>query len=240
MSWLWTTTPFAAFGWAHLAALGLTAVFAVLVAAVGRAFRGRPAERWFSRGLAVAILLLQGGMQLESMRPANFAIDGSLPLQLCDVAWMVAIYALWTERRWAFGIVYYWGLTATSLAMLTPDLHQGFPHFEFWMFYFGHAVVVVAAVYLCWGIGLRPDWRLYRQTCLLTAGYAAIVYGLNALLRTNYVYLNHPADPGTLLDLFGPYPCHVGVGILLAFSLWAALTWPWELLAQRTGGQPSG
>ena len=193
-------------------------------------------ERRLSRTLALVILAVQGSMQIECMLPARFALDGSLPLQLCDVAWMVAVYGLWTHRRWAFGIVYYWGLTATLLAMLTPDLHQGFPHFEFLMFYFGHASVIVAAVYLCWGVGLRPSWGLYRRTCLATLAYAAVIFLINALLGANYVYLNRSADPGTLFDYFGPYPMHVVISTLIALASWAVLTWPWERPAELAAG----
>jgi hypothetical integral membrane protein (TIGR02206 family) len=220
--------PFKTFGATHLATLALTAIVGVALAWLGQKLRGKPQQQWLSHGMAVGILLLQGSIQLVAMAPANFAWDSSLPLQLCDVAWIVAIPALWTYRSWAFGIVYYWGLTATVLAMVTPDLQSGFPSFQFFKFFFGHAIVVVAAIYLCWGVGLRPNWRLYRRVSALTIAYALVIYVLNGLLGVNYVYLNRPADPGTLLEYFGPYPMHVLVCTLIALTGWAALTWPWS------------
>lgn len=233
MSSLWTDTPFVIFGPAHLAALGLTAVVAVLLASVGRRLSGRPEQKWLSRALALTILICLGSMQFIMLLPAHFIIGRSLPLQICDIAGMIAIYALWTNRRWAFGLVYYWGLTATILAMSTPDLKLGFPHFYFLIFYLGHGAVVVSAVYLCWGVGLRPDWRLYRMTVVATIGYAIAIFAVNALLGTNYFCINRKPSPGTMLDYFGPYPMHIFVSALIALSAWAALTWPWQLLAAR-------
>jgi len=228
MEWLSADTPFVLFGPAHWGALLASALVAIGAAWAGRRLRRQTGQRWLSRGMALVILVCQGGMQLETMLPDNFHLAGSLPLQLCDLAWIVAVYALWTHRPIPFALVYYWGLSATVLAMLTPDLHHGFPHFHFWMFYFGHAAVVAAAVYLCWGVGLRPTWRLYALTCLTTTSFAAGLYGLNRLLGANYMYLNEKPRPGTMLDFFGPYPMHIFVAALIAIVSWALLTWPWQ------------
>jgi hypothetical integral membrane protein (TIGR02206 family) len=233
MPWLWTDTPFVIFGPAHLAALGLTAVATILLAWLGHSLRGRPGEMWLSRALALTIFICAAGMQAVMLLPAHFIVGRSLPLQICDIAWMIAIYALWTKRRWAFGLVYYWGLTATVLAMTTPDLKEGFPHFYFLIFYLGHGAVVVAAVYLCWGVGLRPDWRLYRMAVVVTIAYAIGIFIVNEILGTNYFCINRKPPPGTMLDYFGPYPMHILVSALIALTAWAALTWPWQLLANR-------
>jgi len=233
MPWLWTDTPFVLFGPAHLVALALTAAAAILLACCGHRLRGRPGQVWISRALALTILVCLGGMQVVMLLPAHFEVGRSLPLQICDIAGMIAIYALWTERRWAFGLVYYWGLSATLLAMVTPDLNHGFPHFAFLLFYFGHGAVVVAAIYLCWGIGLRPDWRLYRLAVVVTIAYAIGIFVVNAILDTNFFCINRKPPPGTMLDYFGPYPMHILVSASIALSAWAALTWPWQLLATR-------
>jgi hypothetical integral membrane protein (TIGR02206 family) len=233
MSWLWTDTPFVLFGPAHLIALALIAAAAILLAWCGRRLRGRPGQKWISRALALTILVCLGGMQTVMLLPEHFEVGKSLPLQICDIAGIIAIYALWTERRWAFGLVYYWGLSATLLAMVTPDLRHGFPHFSFLLFYVGHGAVVVAAIYLCWGVGLRPDWRLYRMTVVVTIAYAIGIFVVNTILDTNFFCINRKPPPGTMLDYFGPYPMHIAVCTLIALSAWAALTWPWQLLARR-------
>ncbi len=162
------------------------------------------------------------------LSPGMFVLRRSLPLQICDIGWMIGVYALWTKRRWAAATVYYWGLTATALAMLTPELPEAFPSFWFLMFFFGHAALVVMAVYLVWGVGLRPTWRLYRQTVMFTIGYALFVYGVNAVMGTNYFCVSRKPPPGTMLDYFGPYPMHVFVSAGIAIVAWAMLTWPWQ------------
>jgi hypothetical integral membrane protein (TIGR02206 family) len=227
VDWLWRETPFVLFGTAHLVTLALCCAATVALAWWGRRLRGLRAQILLSRTMAVLILITQAGMQTESMLPHNWDLRTSLPLQLCDVAWMIAVYALWTHRSWAFGLVYYWGLTLTFLAMLTPELAMGFPHFNFLMFYSAHGVVVVAAAYLAWGVGLRPTWRLYWMTLAGTAAYAVVMYLFNRLAGTNYMFLNGKPEAATLLDHLGPYPVYLLVAVALAFVVWAAMTWPW-------------
>jgi hypothetical integral membrane protein (TIGR02206 family) len=233
MTSLWTDTPFVAFGPAHLIALAMTAAIAIFLAWLGRAFRGGPTQKWLSRTLAIVMLICVVSVESTLLLPQHFDVGRSLPLQICDLAWIIAVYALWTLRRWAFALVYYWGLSATVLAMATPDLKFGFPHFYFISFFLGHGSVVVAAVYLCWGVGLRPDWRLYRLTVVVTIAYTLAMYVVNEILGTNYFCANRKPPPGTMLDYFGPYPLYILVSALIALTAWAALTWPWQWLAKR-------
>lgn len=155
---------------------------------------------------------------------------------------MAAVYALWTHRRWAVSLTYYWGLTLTTQAVLTPDLAAEFPDPVFQLFWAMHLLVVWAAVYLTWGVGLTPDWRSYRTALLVTAGWAAAMLGFNALAGTNYGYLNAKPPSASVLDLLGPWPWYVVAEIVVVVAAWALVTWPWVALdpsraTRRTGSR---
>jgi len=227
MKWLWRETPFLPFGTAHLATLTLFVILAAGMAYAGRLLRGSPWQLRASRALAIMLLVTQVPIRVALLLPRNWDLRYSLPLQICDIAAIIAVFALWTHGRWAFAIVYYWALTMTALAMLTPDLGFGFPHIYFLLFYLEHGLVVVSAAYLTWGVGLRPSWRLYRMILVVTAAYATGLFLFNRLADTNYMYLNAKPKVPTLLDYLGPHPIYVLVGAALACAIWAAMTWPW-------------
>ena len=90
-------------------------------------------------------------------------LETSVPLQLCDVAELVAAYALWSQRHWAFVLTYYWCLVLSSQALITPDVGTpeagapDFPNHLFVTFFALHVLVVWAAIYLTWGRRMRPD-----------------------------------------------------------------------------------
>ena len=216
------SAPFVAYGPSHLV------VIAVLIAGIVAflAF-GRWTPRRFDRAFAVAIGVIAVLVQLLQFTPDEWDLQTSLPLQLCDWAWLVAAIALWTRSRLAATITYLWGLTLTSQAIITPALTTPFPGLRWWMFWALHLLVVWAAIHVVWGMKLHPTWTTYAQSVLITLTWLFVTFRFNALVGTNYGYLNaKPARPSAL-DLLGPWPVYVLAEILIVVAAWALLTWPW-------------
>jgi len=156
-------------------------------------------------------------------------LDGSVPLQLCDLAELMAAYALWSQRHWAFALTYYWGLVLSSQALITPDVGApDFPSHGFLTFFALHVLVVWAAIYLTWGRGMRPQWRSYRFAVITTLVWAAFTFTFNAIAGTNYGYLNRKPPVASLLDALGPWPVYLLTEVLIVLIVWALMTWPWE------------
>lgn len=218
---------FEVFGTSHLLMLALFVVVLPVVVVVGRRVRGTDVEERTRRVFAVAIVAVAGPLQVLQLLPGDWDFDTSLPLQLCDLAWLVAVWALWTRRPWACALAYYWGLTLTTQAMLTPALLQVFPHPRFIGFWAMHLLVVWAAVFLTAGLGVRLTWRLYGLTVAVTAVWVVVVMTFNAGFDTNYGYLNGKPGTGSALDLLGPWPWYVVTEIAVVAVAWALITLPW-------------
>jgi len=234
MNTLLTAARFEPFGASHGAVVVVFAVGAVALVGLGRHQRGTPAQRPISRMFAVLLFLSILPVQLYWLLPANWGIGYSLPLQLCDLAWMAAVWALWTHSAPAFALTYFWGLTLTAQAFITPELNgPDFPELEFFMFFGMHTMVVWAAIYLTWGVGLRPDWRSYRVTVLATITWGVVMFAFNAAAGTNYGFLNAKPIAGSLLDVLGPWPWYLLSELILGAAVWALITWPW---ARREAG----
>jgi len=228
-----TADRFETYGASHQGALLLLLVGVVALVLFGRRHRGSAlAERW-GRGMAVAVLAVTVPLQVLYFTPDYWDLEKTLPLQLCDLASGVAVYALWTRRRWAAALTYFWGLTLTSQAVLTPDLAADFPDPIFVLFWAMHLLVVWAAVYLVWALGLGPDWRRYRVAVAVTAAWAVTVYVFNVVVGTNYGYLNAKPSAASALDLLGPWPWYVLNEIVVVAAFWALITWPWARRSRR-------
>ena len=226
---------FTAFDTSHQVALLLLVAGAFALVWVGRATRqGDPGDR-IGKGLAVAVLLLTLPLQVIYFTPDYWDLYTTLPLQLCDVAAWVSAYALWTHRAWAVGLTYYWGLTLATQAIITPDLASTFPDLVFILFWGMHLMIVWAAVYLTWGLGLTPSWRSYRIALCATAAWAVTIYAFNVTVGTNYGYLNAKPQTASILDLLGDWPWYVLAEISLVIAVWALATWPWVSPARRRG-----
>lgn len=224
---------FETFGTSHLVVL---AVFAAGVAPAvwwGRRVRGADREGASSRSFAIGICVVMIPLQVIDFLPGRYSTTTSLPLQLCDIAWVTAVIALWTRRRLPTILVYFWGLSLTTQALVTPWLAQDWPDPKFTLFWVMHLLIVWAAIYLTWGLGRRPDWRGYAQTIGVTLVWMLSVYLINVALGANYGFFNSKPGGGTILDLLGPWPVYVVAEVVIVSIVWALMTLPWWLADRR-------
>jgi hypothetical integral membrane protein (TIGR02206 family) len=211
----------------HIAALAATAVVATLSI---REARARPGG-WiflFSRTLAVLILAAYLVENVAIVVRGTWSLERSLPLHLTDVVTVIAALALWSPRPLLFELAYFWGLTASLQAVLTPDLDNAFPSLFFFTYFVTHCGAVVAAVFLAWGRGLVPRRGAVRRVFLATVAFA-VVAGLGDLLTGgNYMFLREKPEAASLLDLMGPWPWYILSGAVLAIVMFAVLDAPFR------------
>jgi hypothetical integral membrane protein (TIGR02206 family) len=234
---------FTAYGPSHWVVIAVFAIGAALLVWVGRR-QTESQARILGRvlgGLLFAVFIV--ALAYKLVQPD---IDTSVPLQLCDLAELMAAYALWSQRHWAFALSYYWGLVLSSQALITPDIgtpREGapdFPHHLFITFFVLHVLVVWAAIYLTWGRRMRPEWRDYRFAIIMTLAWAAITFIFNLIARTNYGYLNGKPPVASLLDVLGPWPVYLLVEVIIVLIVWALMTWPWQRERHPDRGLASG
>lgn len=219
--------PFLAYGATHWAMLALFALGAWHLTLIGRRHHGTPAEVRFRHTLAIVLLVVPVSLTTYALLPQNFHISHSLPFHLCDLAWIVAGYALWTRSVQAFWLLYYWGLTLTTQGFVTPLLRHDYPHLQFIMFWGLHLGIVWATVYLTFGLGLRPDWRAYRFTIAVTVAWGVLMLAFNSIAGTNYMFVIQKPEVKSLLDLLGPWPWYLLSELAIGMTVWALITLPW-------------
>src|SRR3954449_3659698 len=176
----------------HLVVLALTAA---LVAVAIRAPRCVP-----PKALAVAI----GGAYLIEL--TVHATDGhwdwgfDLPFHLSDVVAIFAPVALWTRRPLLVEVLYFWALTASLQAVITPDLHETVPSVFFFTYFTTHCGAVVAAVLLVFGLGRPVRPGAVKRAFIATLGMAAVAGAADLITGGNYMFLRAKPDQPSLLD----------------------------------------
>jgi hypothetical integral membrane protein (TIGR02206 family) len=217
---------FTAYGPSHWATIAVFVIGAGLLVWVGRTQTERQAQR-LGRILGAVTAVIYAAILIYVLIPPS--IESSVPLQLTDLATVVAAYAFWSQKQWAYALTYYWGLVLSTQALISPALHSpDFPHYQFLAFWAIHLLVVWAAIYLTWGRGMRPDWRSFRLAVVVTVVWAAVTFTFNKFAGTNYGFLNRKPSTASLLDVLGPWPWYVFVAATLVVIVWALMTWPWQ------------
>jgi len=156
-------------------------------------------------------------------------LDNSLPLHLCDIAAIIAGFALVTRKPILCTLTYCWGLAATVQALITPALDVEFPNWPYITFFVHHFSVVAAALYLPIVLGWRPKtpiWRTPIEALLLGIVYQLLSLGINAILDTNFGFTMHKPANASLLDHLGPWPWYLVVMWPIAFVLFFLLCLP--------------
>ncbi len=224
---------------AHLAAL------AVLVLAAGVsiwAARRRPGP-WtviWARALAVVILAAWVGEYVAEAAQGTWAVRYNLPLQLTDAVSAVAVLALWTRRAVLVELTYFWALTASLQAALTPDLGQSFPSIYYFTYFGYHVGAVVAACFLVFGCRLYPRPGAFRRVFVVTLAFTALVGAGDLITGGNYMYLRTKPAHSSLLNVMGPWPLYIFSTVVLALALLFVLQLLADWLRRRDRAPANG
>jgi hypothetical integral membrane protein (TIGR02206 family) len=204
-------------------ALLATAGVAVLLVTAAR----RWGDAWAVPAGRVLAVVILGGFVCEQLTYAlrsEWTAEVNLPLQLTDAVTLVSVAALWRpESALLVELVYFWALSASLQAVLTPDLGQAHPDLLFFTYFATHSGALAAACLLVFGTRRAPRpnavWRVYAIT-LAFAGLAAVG---TLLTGGNYMFLRHKPARGSLLDFMGPWPVYILAGALLGLVMFLAL-----------------
>ena len=206
----------------HLAALAATAVGAALLVAGAR----RRGGGWSSRARrALALLLLAGfaGEQLTYAARGDWSAEVNLPLQLTDAVTLVSAAALWRPAPLLVELTYFWALSASLQALVTPDLGHDAPDALFFTYFVTHGGAVAAACLLVFGERRAPRPGAVARVYAVTLAFAACA-ALGALATGgNYMFLRRKPAGGSLLDVLGPWPVYIVAAAALALVLLAVL-----------------
>ena len=208
------------FGPDHLAAL----VAVGITASSASSWPGSQATRC-SRGirwLVAATLAAAHATEYLVAWWQGWYVRDMLPLQLCDVAAMLAVWGLLTLDRRAIEPLYFFALSGTLPALLTPELDVTFPQLRFVVYFVEHGLTVVAPLLLVAGLGCHPGPGAWRRAVLQVNALAAVAALANLALGTNFLYLSRKPVGPTPFDLFGPWPNYLlvlEVLVLVVFRL---------------------
>jgi len=220
----------------HLAALAVLAI--AIVGSVWTA-RHRPGSptRVLAVTLAGLILAAWAGEYVADAVTGTWNARSTLPLQLTDAVSLVSAVALLSRNQLAVELTYFWSLSATLQAIITPDLGQNFPSVYYFTYFGYHIGAVVAGCLLVFGCGQYPRrhaaWRVFG----LTLVWAAIAGAGDVITGGNYMYLAFRPQHNSLLGLFGPWPLYIAGGAVIGLAMLLALQWlaGWAARHDRRG-----
>ena len=208
-------TDFESFGLQHGLAAGITVGLGIVLPLISRRVAGRELQEKLRKALALCLFGYVLFGPIVRSQVFDLPLRENLPLHLCGASVALGGLMLWLRSHRLYEVAYFWGTGGVLAALLTPDLQAGFPHPLFLLFFLGHGLALTAVMYATVVCGFRPRHASVPIALGATAGYALLIYPINVILGSNYLYLvRKPAQPSPL-DYLGPWPWYIlGLGAL--------------------------
>jgi hypothetical integral membrane protein (TIGR02206 family) len=220
----WSGAPFIFFGAAHIVALLVVVLLNVFL--IWR-YKNAPekARRTVAYGMAGGLWANELSWHLWNAFTGQWTIQTMLPLHLCSVLVWTGALMLVTKNYSIYEFCYFLGIGGALQALLTPDLGlYGFPHFRFFQTYISHGLIITAAIYMTVVEGFRPTWKSLLRVVLWINVYMVVVFGVNMLIGSNYLFVAHKPPTASLLDMLPPWPWYIlwmeAIGLVMCLILY--------------------
>jgi hypothetical integral membrane protein (TIGR02206 family) len=152
----------------------------------------------------------------------SFDLKLHLPIHLCRMANLLLPFVMVSRSYLIYEILYFWGLSGMLQAVITPDIAAGFPHFQFFRFWFAHHGMIIALIYATVVYGMRPSLKSVFKAMFALNIFLLVSIIANILLDANYFWIcGKPINEigehvPSLLDYLGPWPWYILVAEFVA------------------------
>ncbi|MGD6803659.1 TIGR02206 family membrane protein [Rossellomorea aquimaris] len=224
--------PFVMFSMSHLMAIGTSIMLMVLfyLARDRIIAHGRQLIRY----LLIALLIF-GEVSFQYWYFINDRWDTAinLPFQLCSLSLYLCTFMLLTRSYRIFEISFFVSMTGAFVAILTPELFYGFPHFRYFQFFIAHIAIILSCLYMVWIEGCRATYSSVLKSLAALNIIAFFVFLINIAIDANYMFLLHKPVNASPIDLLGPYPWYILSLEAVAFILFSLLYLPFHLSKKK-------
>ncbi|NNE36867.1 MAG: TIGR02206 family membrane protein [Gammaproteobacteria bacterium] len=227
-----TYSPFIPFGLAHMSTM---LIIGVVVLVIPMALKKVDDNRALvnARILAVLLIISESAKPLISVLIYHNQLNASLPLHLCGVAAFLAAWTLWRRSFRSYEIVYFWGIGGGIPAILSPDLLAGFPHPSFFYFFISHGLILLGVMYATIVFRFRPSFASVGKAIVATLVLMAVIYPVNLLLNSNYMYLLAKPQALTLMEFMGQWPWYILTLTFIGIVVYLLCYLPFVFIGRR-------
>jgi len=163
----------------------------------------------------------------------DFDIQSDLPFHMCNfIALLLPIFSK-TRKFIYYEILLFWVLAGTSQAIITPDLNNTFPHYQFIKYWYVHAGLIVFMFYATFVYDMRPTSKSVFKSFIALQGYFLLMLIVNKIFSANYFYISQKPKSASLLDYFGDWPYYILVAEVILLPLFFLIYAPFHFTRKK-------
>jgi len=161
----------------------------------------------------------------------------NLPIGVCGWAAIFCSFMLVGKNRTLFDISYFWLLSGSIFALLTPTplTYTGPTRFRYYQFWAEHTLGYVAIFYMIFVHGIRPTVKSAVKSYIALWCMVLLAYWVNSMIPgANYLYMARPEAAPSVLDILPPnFLLRVAVMGAVITLMYALAYLPWYLKDRR-------
>jgi hypothetical integral membrane protein (TIGR02206 family) len=134
-----------------------------------------------------------------------------------------------------YELLVFWIIAGTSQGVITPDIVEGFPAFDYFRYWVVHLGLLIVIFYATFVFDMRPRLRSVFKSILALQVYVVVMMLLNYLVNANYSYLNHKPESASVLDYLGEWPWYLVQAQLLLIPYFLVIYLFFQIGKKRKG-----
>ena len=178
-----TYEPFILFGTSHIISIGIAIILAIFIPIFAK---NKLSDHYqYILGSIIGYLVMSSYIiwTILEIIAGTFDLKLHLPIHLCRMANLLLPLVMVTRSFFFYEILYFWGLSGMLQAVITPDIAAGFPHFQFFRFWFAHHGMIIALIYATVVYDMRPNLKSVWKA-MLALKYYHHVEPISQLVQT--------------------------------------------------------
>ena len=126
------------------------------------------------------------------------------------------------------------GIGGALQAFLTPadaSLYD-IPHYRIMQTLIAHGLIITIPLFMTVVEGMRPTWASFKRIFIWTNIYMILIFFLDRVIGSNYLFIAQKPPPPTLMDILSPWPWYIPQLEVVAFIIFFILYIPFLLKDQ--------
>ena len=233
------TQEFSLFTPAHFAPILLMLAVILLTRKYADRIRSWRHEESIRYGIAFALICSEMAYywRLVGMPELGPNPVENLPIAVCGWAAIFGSYMVVGKSQRLFDIIYFWLLSGSLFALLTPTplTYCGPTRFRYYQFWTEHTLGYVAVFYMIFVHGMRPNPRSAVRSYIALLVMTVIAYFTNRLIPgANYLYMARPESAPSVLDILPPnFLLRFFVMLTVITAMYGLAYLPWYIKDQK-------
>ena len=217
----------------HLAPIGLAVLFAIFSISYSKRELSELQQHKVFKLFGWFVSLTVALFHIYFISSGNYNVQTDLPLYLCSfIALLIPIFTYY-RKFWLYEILLFWIIAGTLQGVITPDIAEGFPTFDYFRYWVVHLGLLIIVFYATFVFGMRPKFKSIFKSIFALQLYVAMMVITNYLLEANYFYLTEKPKSTSILDYFGEWPYYIIVTQLILIPYFLIIYLPFYLIAKR-------